>query len=260
MLIITEALLEMHYHRALVDLFQATYGARFLRLLKPAPGTERWVGFDQGWVNTSISTTDFYNQLRTAMATPAATPPPFYLAHFLQFKVVTSVSRKSKLMPVGFSPPYYRVELSLDPDSVTGMSQHETLLKLSSLPRCSVNYFCPFMFSLDEIYDVPDLARVQIVDVSGAPTGWVTTERHFIAFRDENDSTPMWCSTPIPGHSMTTGRWLNSNSAPGRFSGVELIRFLSDVKKHLVAGRSREFEAEPMPFPWSLSVIELRPA
>src|SRR5690242_16042812 len=30
MLTITEALLEMHFHRALVDLFQATYGAKFL--------------------------------------------------------------------------------------------------------------------------------------------------------------------------------------------------------------------------------------
>jgi hypothetical protein len=31
---VTEALLELHYHLAVVDIFAAVFGARFLRMLK----------------------------------------------------------------------------------------------------------------------------------------------------------------------------------------------------------------------------------
>lgn len=47
---VVEALLEMHYHPAIVQMFAQTFGARFLRLFKPSTRTEAWVGFDQGWV------------------------------------------------------------------------------------------------------------------------------------------------------------------------------------------------------------------
>jgi len=33
---VTEALLELHYHRAIVDTFTDVLGARFLRMLKPS--------------------------------------------------------------------------------------------------------------------------------------------------------------------------------------------------------------------------------
>ena len=43
---ITEALLELHYHRAIVDLFAHFFGAGFMRMLKPSTQQEMWVGFD----------------------------------------------------------------------------------------------------------------------------------------------------------------------------------------------------------------------
>jgi hypothetical protein len=49
---ITEALLEMHYHRSIVKTFEETYGSKFLRLLKPSQQMETWVGFDQAWTRT----------------------------------------------------------------------------------------------------------------------------------------------------------------------------------------------------------------
>lgn len=45
---INESLLEMHYHRAIVECFTQIYGARYLRLFKPSSRLEAWVGFDQG--------------------------------------------------------------------------------------------------------------------------------------------------------------------------------------------------------------------
>jgi hypothetical protein len=48
---ITEALLEMHFHRAMVECFSRVFGARFLRLLKPSSQREVWIDFDQGWRN-----------------------------------------------------------------------------------------------------------------------------------------------------------------------------------------------------------------
>src|SRR5437870_3103260 len=39
---ITEALLEMHFHRAILAAFEGVFGARFLRLLKPSPQREAW--------------------------------------------------------------------------------------------------------------------------------------------------------------------------------------------------------------------------
>jgi hypothetical protein len=45
----------MHYHRALVDLFSGMYGQGFVKILKPSPQKEAWVGFDQGWARMSVS-------------------------------------------------------------------------------------------------------------------------------------------------------------------------------------------------------------
>ena len=39
---VTEALLELHYHRANVDTFTDVLGARFLRMLKPSTRQEVW--------------------------------------------------------------------------------------------------------------------------------------------------------------------------------------------------------------------------
>jgi len=72
--IITEALLEMHYHRGMIDLFQGVFGARMLKLLKPSPQQEAWVGFDQGWAATSLSTADLFASLRQSTQNAQTVP------------------------------------------------------------------------------------------------------------------------------------------------------------------------------------------
>ena len=57
---VTEALLEMHYLKSMVNLFSNTFGRKFLKLLKPSPQNESWVGFDQGWVSTDQDVSVFF--------------------------------------------------------------------------------------------------------------------------------------------------------------------------------------------------------
>ncbi|MBD2296857.1 hypothetical protein H6G06_26120 [Anabaena sphaerica FACHB-251] len=46
----------MHFHRAIVKNYEKRFGAKFLRLLKPSPQKEAWVGFDQGWTKSGVKT------------------------------------------------------------------------------------------------------------------------------------------------------------------------------------------------------------
>src|SRR5262245_23761522 len=117
---VTEALLELHYHRAIVDTFAAVFGARFLRMLKPSTQQEVWVGFDQGWVNTSMSTQDLYATLSGSIAAGQTQTAAFHLGYFLQFKVVNTLTRRSRFTPTGFVSPYLRSELSVWRNPTTG--------------------------------------------------------------------------------------------------------------------------------------------
>lgn len=200
---ITEALLEMFYFRALMDCFQSVFGVRFRRLLKPSQQRETWVGFDQGWVRTSLTSEELFSQLRASVRSGIPLSERFFLGYFLQFKCVQAVHRRSRYCPDGVSPSYYRVELSLKPNAVTGLSQHETLLRLRNLPKAFVYYGCPMMFDEAAIYDEPDLDLLQCVDVNTAPDLWRDDERHFIVFRKPNEPQPLWCSEPSPGTSVS---------------------------------------------------------
>lgn len=69
--IITEALLEMHFYQAQAKHFETVFGANFLRILKPTTQQEAWVGFDQGWVRTSVSTGELLDYLKDAIQSDA---------------------------------------------------------------------------------------------------------------------------------------------------------------------------------------------
>jgi hypothetical protein len=97
---VTEALLEMHFHRAVVAVFAATYGAKFLRLLKPSSQQEAWVGFDQGWNNTSLTNEQLYSHLKASIASSSTSIPGFFLGYFMQFKAVRKMARRSKFTPL----------------------------------------------------------------------------------------------------------------------------------------------------------------
>lgn len=205
--IITEALLEMHFHHAIVEFFKSIYGVNFLRLLKPSAQQEAWVGFDQGWIHSTLTTQQLFDQLKQAIQAQDSLIDHFYLGYFLQFKIVKRLTRRSKLMPPGYNTPYFRSELSVRPVPSTGLSQHETLLRLNIIDSASVFYACAMMFELDDIYETPDLSRLQCVDISSSPKGWATNQRHFITFQREDDPTPLWCSDPVSAKAFSFENW-----------------------------------------------------
>lgn len=234
--IITEALLEMHFHHALVNYFSNLYGARFLKLLKPSQQQEAWVGFDQGWVNSSLSSGEFLEELRDAIPNRKNDLDKFYLGYFLQFKQVEQFSKRSKYTPSHYTVPYLRVELSLYPNSTTGLSQHETLTILQNIRNTSVFYACAMMFNLDEIYETPDLAKLRMVPITSAPTGWTPMSkysnlpRHFIFFQTAHD-TPLWCSEPVEGKAYSFEQWASGQitNSPKPLNGEQLHNLIAET-------------------------------
>ena len=69
---LTEALLEMYFFRAQVQHFENLFGANFIKLLKPSPQREAWIGFDQGWVHTSLTTGELLDHLKGAIHSHAS--------------------------------------------------------------------------------------------------------------------------------------------------------------------------------------------
>jgi hypothetical protein len=254
---IVEALLEMHYHHAIVELFAQFFGARFLRMFKPSTQQEAWVGFDQGWVAApSLSNEQLAERLSGAIKIGEQQIQQFYVGYFLQFKVLHEMSRRSRYAP-SYSAPYLRSELSLFPNPSSGLSQHETLLRLSRVHNAFVYYACPRLFDLDEIYDPPDLSTVEIVDVSQAPAGWLPTERHFLAFRKSSLPSPQWLSEPIEAKSFACSEWVtNRNLAPSRRSGAEIVTLIQDCTSAL--SRTIDHDVGPRKIPQSFTILEFR--
>jgi hypothetical protein len=230
---ITEALIEMHFHRTIVEHFGSIYGARFLQLLKPSQQKEAWVGFDQGWINISIPLDVFFDRLKTAIRNNATEIDHFYIGYFLQFKQVDRMMRRSKYAPDDYIAPYLRVELSLDRNEQTGLSQHETLLRLSNINSASVCYACGMLLDLDEIYEEPNLEKLQCVDLRTAPNLWQDDERHFISFRNETDSLSKWCSDPVTGKSLSFKEWASPESmfGPKKMTAKQLLNLINKTSE-----------------------------
>jgi hypothetical protein len=251
---INEALLEMHFHSAVVNHFSNIYGAKFLRILKPVPQKECWVGFDQGWVYTKVSNSDLLNALSSAIQTGAASVGKFYLGYFLQFKVVHKMVASSSLMPSGYVTPYFRSELDLYPNKTTGISQHETLARLTGIANASVSYACGMLFDLDDIYQPPNLKNLRCVPLGTAPSGWVTNQRHFITFRNTSDIAPKWCSDPVEGISLPFDEWASPNS---RFGPKALTpQQILDLIQSAVVELNGKVEMTPAALPENFTLIE----
>ena len=150
---VIEALLEAYYTRALADLLAEVYGAKVLRFLKPSTNKEVFVGFDQGWIKTSLTEDELEKQLKKAVTT-GENSEQIYVAFFLQFKVADLLSIRSKYCPSAIVPPYHRAELSLYPSDTTGISQHETLrrLQLALGSKADVSYACGLLSDADDVY------------------------------------------------------------------------------------------------------------
>jgi hypothetical protein len=209
---LSEALLEMHFYRPLVDLFEGHFGRRVLKILKPTQNREAFLGFDVAWVHPSCSNdtvTRINQELKEFIAQRTGYVPSVFLGYFLQFKVVQEMVRKTSGMPEGLNTPYYRAEISMHPNKETGISQHETLLRLSKLRRTDVSYACPMLFVEDELHEEPTVDMVRFVSVDTAPLGYNSNERHFLAFQDKN-SEPKWCSTPVPATARSAREWVHT--------------------------------------------------
>ena len=100
-----------------------------------------------------------------------------YVGYFLQFKRPEEMVRRGQTTPSDFTTPYYRFELSLKASKLTGLSQHETLLRLHKIQDADVSYACPMLFTEDNLHREPSLDDVQVVSVSTAPSGYLTTSR-----------------------------------------------------------------------------------
>lgn len=248
---ITESLLEMHFHSALVELFEEAFEARVIRIYKPSTNREVWLGYDQAWVRTELTQREFEDHLAASLHGG----PPFpqrFIGYFLQFKRVERMVRRSRFTPAGFPDEYYRAELSASVNPHTQLSQHATLLRLQQFEASDVNYACPMLFGPDAMYDKPNLDRLRLVPLRGAPT-YTDDERHFIAFRSEGDPVPVWCSEPVDAKSVTVGEWVFSDGGPRARDGREMIAM---VRRYLEIAATKNGAPVEQASVQALTIIE----
>lgn len=208
---VTEALLEAYYFDALRNQILARFPGSRLRFFKPSPQEERWVGFDQGWSETDLPQPEFLDRLRGAIAAPPGRLDRIYIAYFLQFKRAERLVRGSRLRPAGIQTPYIRFELSLAPDAISGLSQHETLLRLSRNTTFPVDYACPMLFDPPDIRKPARIEDVRFVPLSEAPGGWATNQRHFLVFQTAGDNAPLWASDVKKGTAEGFQSWFSES-------------------------------------------------
>jgi len=254
---LTEALLEMHFHRALVALFEEHFGRKVLQLMKPSQRREALLGFDQGWVRTEIPLSYLRKQLAEAISKSSSQVQSLYVGYFLQFKRVIKIKQRPRdqqlrqIIPMG---PSLRAKLDMVPNKATNRSQHETLLRLAGIVGCDVNYACPMMFSVDEVYDEPNLDLLRIVPLAGAPTGYASNQEHYICFQDEL-APAIWCSDPVQGESFSAREWIGRNRSLLRLDAVGLLGLLDRLLSAQLEERERSFGEGPL-LPQSLTLVE----
>lgn len=195
---INEALLEMHYYAALHAHFSKILGVEHLQILKPTQRREKWLGFDQGWVSSANPPERVEQNLLDFIQDGSYFSA--FRAFFLQFKVVEE--RKSKRgAPFQWSVPWYSASISVKPNKDTGLSQHETLVRLSALSEAFVAYACPMIFTMADLVKPADLRTLRQIDVRFAPQGWLTNEGHKLAFESPT-ADAFWCSEPKISESL----------------------------------------------------------
>lgn len=195
---IPEALLEMHYFHVVRNHFKTLLGVDDFHVFKPSTRRESWYGFDQGYFTSGKTRDEIAGELRNFLQSTYQTNQFTLRAYFLQFKVVNKLLRRSAAAPDGWSAPYYRSELSLDPNRETGLSQHETLMRATRISGAAVSYVCPMIFSTDDVNGEANFSDLRFVDVTSAPSGWLTTEKHHICFQSPFHQ-PVWKSKETEG-------------------------------------------------------------
>ena len=204
---ITETVLEMHYHRPLMDLFRQTYGlgsAGKFNFYKYSPQREVFLGFDQAFAMTELTDDQFFEQMKSSAMNNGYKLSSRFIAYFLQFKVVTELQKRQKKTPPQIkSKPHYRASLDTTKNDNTGFSQHELLYNLNKNDGAMVYYACPMIFEKSDLYEVNvRLDPLQLVDLDSCPSDFTDNSKHYIYF-DQKQSQPIWCSEPIEGKTLT---------------------------------------------------------
>lgn len=200
---ITETVLEMHYHRPILDAFRATLGVGSwgcIEFYKYSPQKECFVGFDQAYVKSQLSEEELFSQLEKAAKSDAPSLGDLFLGYFLQFKVVRVMRRRGRHTPVTVtSVPHYRVALDTTKNATTGLSQHEMLHNLNKNAGAMVYYACPMLFDRESLYEIDvDLESLRLVDLDSCPSRFADNDQHFVFF-DDVAAQPVWCSEPVEG-------------------------------------------------------------
>lgn len=211
---ITETVLEMHYHRPLMDLFRETYGLSpngQFNFFKYSPQREVFLGFDQAFAMTELTDDQFFNQLKSSAMNNGYKLSSRFIAYFLQFKVVTELQKRQKKTPTQIkSKPHYRASLDTTKNDNTGFSQHELLYNLSKNDGAMVYYACPMVFEKSALYEVNvDLDALRLVDFASCPSDFSDNSKHYIYF-DQKQSQPIWCSDPVDGNALTSRQFVES--------------------------------------------------
>ncbi len=246
---IPEALLKMFYFFVLRDHFAQVLGRDDFHIFKPSTRRENWYGFDQSYFTSAETTVIVATTIRDYIHNRFAQQPFFLRAYFLRFKVVEKLARRSKTTPLGWTAPYYRSELSLEPNKEAGISQHETLMRASSIGGATASYVCPMIFDEDAVRGRPQFSDLRMVDISTAPSGWTTNENHHICFQD-TDSTPSWCSDPVEGKLIEFDTFVNSSAS---LSIDEFDLYVARLLQVLTP--KREIDIKENPLPMSMFVI-----
>lgn len=204
---ITETVLEMHFHKPMLDLIRSTYGlgpTGQFNFYKYSPQKEVFLGFDQAYAMTQLSDQEFFDLLKGSALSSGYKLPSKFIAYFLQYKVVSELNKRQAKTPTSIkSKPHYRATLDTTKNERTGFSQHELLHNLSSNDGAMVYYACPMIFDKAQLYEPdPFLDALQLVDMASCPGSFADNSRHYIYF-DQKTAQPIWCSNPVDGRSVT---------------------------------------------------------
>lgn len=205
---ITETVLEMHFHRPIMELIRDAFGLGpngQMNFYKWSPQKECFVGFDQAYVKTQLGDAEFFDLLKTSAITQQYRLDDVFFGYFLQFKVVHPLRQRTIYTPPQVvNSPHYRVDLDTTKNKQTGVSQHELLYRLSKNKGAFVYYACPMVFDKTDLYETDvDLDPLRLVELESCLDIYDDNDNHYIYF-DDPTSIPIWKSEPHAGRAISS--------------------------------------------------------
>lgn len=253
---INETVLEMHFHRPLMELFRETIGlgtTAGINFYKYSPQRECFIGFDQAFVKSELTEEDFFQVLKQSSMQSDYKLRETFIGYFLQFKVVKEMRIQKKYTPTGISSiPHYRVSLDTTMNMNTEKSQHELLYNLNINPGAMVYYACPMLFDRSDLYEIDvNLDTLRLAEVDSCPSAYLDNEKHFIYF-DQPNSIPIWCSEPVKGTAITPRQLAINlknriNQYEYRQSALDLLSLLGNIDSVGADRGSKIFEGNEDP-------------